>query len=177
MFVIVGLGNPDQEYLNTRHNAGWLMLDHMRIQIGAPDFHVDKKFFSLISECNCLGEKILLVKPTTYMNDSGKAVSAIMNFYKLTPDKLIVVHDDKDLEWSDVKIQKGRGDAGHNGVKSITAAVGTKEYTRVRIGVKNELTDTIDTANFVLGKFSIVEIADLPGIFSNATKQLLEYIK
>jgi len=177
MYVIVGLGNPDQEYLNTRHNAGWLMLDYLQSTINTPEWHAEKKFSALVSEGVLSDQKVMLVKPTTYMNDSGKAVSAIMNFYKLTPDKLIVVHDDKDLTWGEIKIQSGRGDAGHNGVKSITAAVSTKEYTRVRLGVKNELTDTIDTANFVLGKFTPSEIADLSGIFESATKQLLEYIK
>ncbi|EKD46637.1 MAG: hypothetical protein ACD_67C00134G0001, partial [uncultured bacterium] len=119
MKLIIGLGNPGKQYENTRHNAGFILLDEIQKVLAFPEFKLDKKFNAEISEKNINGEKTILAKPQTFMNLSGQSVQAIMNFYKLSPADITVAHDDLDIKIGEWKISEDSRAAGHNGVQSI----------------------------------------------------------
>ena len=129
MLLIVGLGNPGLKYENTRHNIGFKVIDKMVSDLEARDIS-KSSFYGELYKSN----EILLLKPTTFMNLSGKSVLAVKNFYKVDMDNIVVVHDDIDLPFSALRFKKGGGDGGHNGLRSIDGLVG-KEYYRVRMGV------------------------------------------
>ena len=149
MKYIIGLGNPGRKYAKTRHNIGWLVLDEL---IGKNKWKQGK---SLPGFYFWLDDQTELVKPTTFMNNSGQAVLAIKKKHpKSKVEDFIIVHDDKDLEFGVVKIEQGRSSAGHKGVESIIQALGSKDFWRVRVGVKNELLEKMETDKFVLGKFN-----------------------
>jgi len=150
--IIVGLGNPGEKYKNTRHNIGFLVIDKFKEMNNFPEFKLSKKFNSLISEDLINSEKVILAKPRTFMNNSGKAVKALTNFYK-TKD-LFVVHDDIDLPLGKIKIAKSRGSAGHKGVESIVREIGTKDFIRFRIGIQPTKIKPKNIEKFVLQKFN-----------------------
>ena len=156
MVLIVGLGNPGRKYQETRHNIGFQVVDEFLKENNFPKFKFAKKFNAEISEGILGGEKILLAKPQTFMNLSGKSVKPLTNFYKITPPGLVVIHDDIDILLGKIRISKGRGAAGHKGVESIIKGLKTKNFVRFRIGIKPKpytLTPkTLD--NFVLKKFN-----------------------
>ena len=132
MHFIVGLGNPGGQYAGHRHNIGFMAVDAIHDE---NDFHGwSKKHSALVSEGRLGGEKVLLIKPQTFMNDSGKAVGEVLRFYKVGPDALTVMHDELDLPPGKVKVKSGGGNGGHNGLRSIDAHVG-KDYRRVRLGI------------------------------------------
>jgi peptidyl-tRNA hydrolase, PTH1 family len=133
MYLIVGLGNPGTEYRFHRHNVGFLMLDILHQAYGIGDFQKNK-WHGLMAEGSINGHKVLFLKPQTYMNLSGPAVSGPANFYKISPDKIIVIHDELDIPPGDIRVKKGGGNGGHNGLKSIDAHLG-KDYWRLRIGI------------------------------------------
>ncbi|MFT5849997.1 MAG: PTH1 family peptidyl-tRNA hydrolase [Patiriisocius sp.] len=133
MFYIVGLGNPGTEYENTRHNVGWMVLDYMVAQRGLPSAFPSSKFAGRISEGVLGGEEVTLLYPDTFMNKSGSAVKKLVP--KGSEGSLVVVYDDVDLPTGEIKISSGRGDGGHNGIKSIIASLGTKDFARVRVGI------------------------------------------
>ncbi|MFA5127849.1 MAG: aminoacyl-tRNA hydrolase [Patescibacteria group bacterium] len=155
MKLIIGLGNPGKEYVNTRHNAGFMALDYLADKLGA-SFTKNNKFNAEIAESKLGQEKAILAKPLTFMNESGRAVRAICDFYKISPSDVLVIHDDKDITLGESKTQTNRTSAGHNGVESIIGHLGTQEFTRLRLGIKSP-TDIMDTADFVLGKFTTEE--------------------
>lgn len=171
MKVIVGLGNPGKEYETTRHNAGFLFSDFLRTKWEFPEFSEEKKFSSQISGATRSIEKYLLVKPTTFMNRSGDAVSATMSFYKLSPDDLLVIHDDLDIPFGSWKTSKGSGAAGHNGISDIIGKIGTKDFRRIRIGIGRPEGDR-DPADYVLDRFTPEEAARLPEIFEDIFSSL-----
>jgi PTH1 family peptidyl-tRNA hydrolase len=152
MKLIVGLGNPEQRYANTRHNIGFYILDEFARCHGT-NFQPKDKFKSHVAEYEAHGEKILLLKPMTYYNQSGEAVRAIIDFYKIDPSEILVVHDELALPLGTIRTRFGGSDAGNNGVKSISQHVGA-DTTRLRIGVYTEHRDLMDDADYVLGKFS-----------------------
>lgn len=162
MKLILGLGNPEKKYQNTRHNIGFIMLDYffdewLRAE-GFIAWNENKKFQALISEGKLNGEKIILAKPVTYMNNSGNAAQTLVSFYKIEPQDLIVIHDDIDLTFGNYKIQTDKSSAGHKGVESIIEKLGTQGFTRVRVGIGKENKQRQgDTASFVLNKFGIFE--------------------
>lgn len=164
MFLIVGLGNPGDEYASTRHNAGFMAADALYEKYGFAPFR--SKFDALIAEGKINGEKVFLLKPQTYMNLSGNAVVKAAQFYKILPQHVIVIHDDMDLPVGKVKVKLGGGAGGHNGLKSIDAAI-TPGYNRIRIGVGHPQGRGDDVVNYVLGGFSkadrekISEMVDL----------------
>jgi PTH1 family peptidyl-tRNA hydrolase len=164
MKLIIGLGNPGKKYEETRHNAGFLFLDFLGKQWNFPEYSAEKKFSSLISAGTRETEKALLVKPITFMNRSGEAVLALVNFFKLTPSDIVVIHDDLDLPFGTWKVSTDSGAAGHNGVASIIEHLGTKEFRRIRIGIGRPEDDS-DPADYVLGRFTDEEQKELPGIF------------
>ena len=143
MKLIVGLGNPGNEYAQTRHNVGFFVLDALCKKLDASDWR--EKFNALVAEARTNGEKILLAKPLTYMNNSGLAVGQIRDFYKLDCADIAVAHDDMDLSVGKVRIRAKGSSGGHNGIKSIIAALGSEEFARFRIGIghpaKNHVTN------------------------------------
>lgn len=161
MRLIVGLGNPGKQYEKTRHNVGFMIVDALREHLEpqeAGTWSLSKKFNAEIAEVSLNGDKVILAKPMTYMNDSGQSVGLIMKFYKIPLSNLIVVHDEKDLLLGTVKIHTDRGHAGHNGIKSIIKYTGSKDFTRYRVGVASTNERKMsDTSRFVLGKFGLTE--------------------
>ncbi|PIS05133.1 MAG: aminoacyl-tRNA hydrolase [Candidatus Buchananbacteria bacterium CG10_big_fil_rev_8_21_14_0_10_42_9] len=170
--VIAGLGNPGPKYQATRHNIGFVVIDNLREQLNFPDWQFNKKFKSEISQGTVADKKILLAKPQTFMNKSGEAIRAILNFYKLNANQLNLIHDDKDLNFGKIKLSATSGSAGHNGVQNIIDQLKTKNFTRVRIGVANEKLAKIPTDDFVLQKFTPEEQKQLPQIIQTALKSL-----
>ena len=133
MKMIAGLGNPGAEYAQTKHNVGFMLVDALAVRLNAPVWKED--FFSSVTEVRIGGEKVFLVKPLTYMNNSGEALGPMLSYYKMTADDLTVVHDDMDIPAGTVRIRKKGSSGGHNGIKSIIAHVGGENFARVRIGV------------------------------------------
>lgn len=155
MKVILALGNPGEKYVHTRHNAGFLVVNQLAAEQGA-QFSNKPKFFSDIAELNMSGEKILLVKPTTYYNDVGISARAILDFYKLTLDDLLIIHDDTALDFGKIRVRRGGESAGNNGLKSLHRHVGS-EFWHIRIGTDNLLRRQIGDVDFVLSKFNADE--------------------
>lgn len=150
MFLIVGLGNPGKEYDRTRHNAGFMAVDALAEAYSFAPFR--NKFDGLIAEGQIEGEKCYILKPQTYMNLSGNAVVKAANFYKILPQNIVVIHDDMDLPLGKMKAKLGGGAGGHNGLKSIDAAI-TPNYNRIRIGVGHPKDGGEAVVNHVLSRF------------------------
>lgn len=155
MFLIVGLGNPGKEYQNTRHNVGFMALDAFAKTHDFPEFSLSKKHSSFISEGLLRQTKFTLAKPQTFMNNSGKAVKSLLG---KTKSDLVVMHDDIDIPLGKVKVSRGSGSAGHKGVDSIIQALGTKDFTRIRIGILPPTGKPKDVENFVLKNFKKEEL-------------------
>lgn len=132
--LIVGLGNPGNEYVGTRHNMGYDFVDAVADKTGA-HFRADAKFFGLVTKAETDKGSVWLLKPTTYMNLSGSAVQAVRSYFKLKPEQILVVHDELDLHPGTMKIKLGGGNAGHNGLKDITEKLGTPNFWRLRFGI------------------------------------------
>ncbi|WP_305779232.1 aminoacyl-tRNA hydrolase [Nocardia nova] len=158
--LVVGLGNPGPEYERTRHNAGFLVADVLAERIGGR-FTVHKKSGADLLEARLDGRKILLVKPRTYMNLSGRPVAALARFFSVPPTEVIVVHDELDLPFGSIRLKRGGGEGGHNGLRSISNALSTKDYLRVRFGVGRP-PGRQDPADFVLKPFSAPERKEVP---------------
>ena len=166
--LVVGLGNPDKKYENTRHNAGWLAIDAIAESL---DCKVDRvKFKSYVGECNIAGRKTMLMKPTTYMNNSGQAVVEAMNFYKISPENVIVLFDDISLDVGKMRIRSKGSDGGQRGMKSIIYLSGSDKFPRVKIGIGAKPTPEWDLADWVLSGFSDDEQKKLAQVFENAAK-------
>lgn len=150
MFLIVGLGNPGKEYENTRHNAGFMTVDALVDKYSFSPFRA--KFDGVIAEGKIEGEKVYILKPHTYMNLSGNAVVKAANFYKISPQNIIVIHDDMDLPIGKIKAKIGGGAGGHNGLKSIDATI-TPNYNRIRMGVGHAKDKGAEVINYVLSGF------------------------
>ena len=155
MKVIVGLGNPGKEYENTRHNAGALFVAGYAHRNNAV-LQQKSKYNALVAEASISGEKVLLILPTGYYNNSGETVRSITSFYKVAPEDVLVVHDELALPFGTVRTRYGGSDAGNNGVKSISSHLG-ESTARIRIGVYNDLRDKINDADFVLSRFTRAE--------------------
>ncbi len=152
MFLIVGLGNPGAEYVGTRHNVGFMVVDALAEKYGFGSWR--EKFDGLIAEGKIGQNKVYLLKPQTFMNLSGNSVVKAAMFYKILPQNVVVIHDDMDLEISKLKAKTGGGTGGHNGLKSIDAHI-TNGYHRIRIGVGHPKRE--DAVNYVLSAFSKAE--------------------
>lgn len=169
--LIVGLGNIGKDYDGTRHNIGFDIVDEYRKKNKFPAWQEKSKFKAYISEDFIGGKKVILAKPTTLMNASGDSIRAIKDFYKLDNKDIVVVHDELDLPFGTVKLKQGGGSAGNNGLKSLISQIG-EDFTRIRIGIKNELLERMDAADFVLSKFSKEEVTKLKDIVLEAYKLL-----
>ena len=150
MTLIVGLGNPGTEYTNTRHNVGFMALDALSSNLRV-SFTENTKFKGEITNSTIQDKKVFLLKPNTYMNLSGEAAQAVLHYYKLTTSDTVVIHDDIDLTLGDVRIKRGGGHAGHNGLRSIDGHIG-KEYWRIRVGVGRP--ERGDVSDYVLENFT-----------------------
>ena len=172
MKLIVGLGNPEKEYIDTRHNVGFLVIDKLVFN-SETNTSFDKKANAEVFKSTINKKRVIFAKPQTYMNNSGTAVRALMDFYKIKPENLIVIHDDKDIPLGETRVQTDRGPAGHNGIKSIIEHLGTKNFMRIRVGVAPaDQTEIKDTASFVLGKFTAEEKKKLKKIIENIAKEI-----
>ena len=173
MYLIVGLGNPEEEYKNTRHNMGFDTINKL-----ANDYNIEmnkQKFKAIYGMGTIEGEKVILLKPQTYMNLSGESIIEWVNFYKLAMDKVIIVYDDIDVEPATIKIRK-KGSAGsHNGMKSVIQSLNTENFTRIRVGIgKPEYKG--DMINYVIGKLPKEEYEELQKGTELAKKAIVEIL-
>ena len=174
MFLIVGLGNPEKEYSNTRHNIGFNVINKIaqkyKIEV------IDKKYKGLFWMGEIEGEKVILLKPQTYMNESGRSVIKFKNFYKIPEENVIVVYDDIDLEPAKIRIRKKGSPGTHNGMKSVTQNLGTNNFPRVRVGIGSPVYKD-DLINYVIGKISKEETTKLDEGVEKAKNAVIEIIK
>ena len=161
MKLIVGLGNPGNEYTNTRHNIGFQLLDYIAKDKGLDFFR--EKFNGKYVEYNVNGEKVILVKPMSYMNLSGNVVSNFVNFYKIDIEDILIIQDDLDMNFGRIKIVNNSSCGGHNGIRDIEKFLGSRSYNRLKIGISNDKTK--DTKDYVLGKFNNEEVEKLNTIY------------
>ena len=151
MYIIVGLGNPTKEYDKTRHNVGFSVIDVLADRIGIDVS--EKKHRALCGKGMLEGQKVILAKPQTFMNLSGESVRAMVDFYKVSPDEVIIIYDDISLEPGQLRIRTKGSAGGHNGIKNIIAHLGTQEFPRIKVGV-GEKPKYMDLADYVLSRFS-----------------------
>jgi PTH1 family peptidyl-tRNA hydrolase len=164
--LVVGLGNPGPNYAKTRHNVGFMVADVLAGRIGSA-FKVHKRSGADIATGRLAGRSVVLAKPRTYMNESGRHVGPLANFYSVAAADVIVLHDELDIDFGRIRLKYGGGVAGHNGLKSVAAALGTKDFQRVRIGVGRP-PGRKDAATFVLEPFNATERGEVPTICEQA---------
>jgi len=188
--LIIGLGNPGPEYETTRHNAGFWLADHLADDLKTP-FMLEKAFSAWVAKARFDGAAVILAKPTTFMNRSGQAAGALMRFYKLAPEEVLVLHDELDLQPGQVKLKQGGGHAGHNGLRDIQAAFSSPAFWRLRLGIGHPRTlglaqevaafvlnsprrDELKQIEAVIDRCRAVAPALLRGEYRQATNQLHE---
>lgn len=172
MLLVVGLGNPGREYAAHRHNVGFMAVDELARRVGADAFR--EKFSGEWARCEIGGEPAVLLKPQTYMNESGRSVQAAVTFFKVAPGELLVVHDELDLPFGDVRLKQGGGHAGHNGLRSIMS-VGAGDFCRVRVGIGRPPPGFRgEVADFVLSTFAAPERAELPDLVKKVGDSILD---
>lgn len=178
MKIIAGLGNPGKQYEHTRHNAGLMAVDYLAAELKLPIFNLENKFKAEVAATALGREKVIFVKPQIFMNDSGLAIAPLTRFYKVKPEDLLIIHDDKDIPLGEMRCQTGRGSAGHNGVQSVIDHLGSKNFTRIRIGVASDKMEKTDAADFVLSKFGKQEIKIIEkNIFPEIGEKVRNWIK
>lgn len=160
MWLVVGLGNPGNQYKLTRHNVGFMAIDYLIQGYGNPA--VKNQFKAEVAQIKIKDEPVILCKPQTFMNLSGESVQPLLGFYKIPQEKLIVIHDDIDQPFNNMKIHKNRGHGGHNGIRSISGLLGSADYIRLKLGVGRPENPNIPVADYVLGKFSQDEFNQMP---------------
>lgn len=174
--LLVGLGNIGKEYASTRHNVGFICLDKFVTSTQEMSDWINKKDLKCHLSSGRLGDtQVIAIKPTTMMNLSGQAVQAIGNFYKIANAQTLVIHDELDIPFGQIRMREGGSSAGHNGIKSISGAIGDN-YGRIRIGIGPKIPSQIDSADFVLQNFSKKEQSQLPNMTKEVTAILTEYI-
>ena len=169
--LIAALGNPGPEYQASRHNAAWQLVEYFSF---FEDLKWQKKFNGEFTEVKLGGEKIFIILPLTFMNRSGNSISTLSKFYKIEPDEILVIHDELELGFGLVGFKQGGGLGGHNGLRSVTSALGTKDFNRFRIGISRP--EHKDVTSYVLGKFNKEEQKELPFLFESAADILEENI-
>jgi len=173
--LVVGLGNPGPQYAKTRHNLGFMVADLLAARMGAT-FKVHKRSGAEIATGRLAHRPVVLAKPRTYMNESGRQVGPLAKFYSVTPADVIVIHDELDIDFGQIRLKQGGGEGGHNGLRSLVNALGTKDFHRVRIGIGRP-PGRKDAAAFVLENFSATERPQVPTICemaADATELLVE---
>jgi peptidyl-tRNA hydrolase, PTH1 family len=171
-WVVVGLGNPGAKYEDTRHNAGARVLEVLLERMGAS--LKSHKSGCLIAEGSMGDSRVVLARPTSYMNLSGRPVRQLADFYKVPAERVLVVHDELDVPFDDVRVKVGGGTAGHNGLKSVSDHLGTKDFPRIRVGIGRPAGR--DAASWVLERFSGSERKDLPDILERAADAVESYL-
>jgi PTH1 family peptidyl-tRNA hydrolase len=169
-WLVVGLGNPGPQYAGNRHNLGFGVVDLLASRIGAGFKRDRPQVYAASGRLGGPGpggRPVLLVRPTSFMNLSGGPVASVGNFYKIPPDRTVVVHDELDLPFGTIRLKLGGGDNGHNGLRSVTSSLGTREYNRVRVGVGRP-PGRQDPAEFLLRDFTSAERKELPLIIDRA---------
>lgn len=172
MKIILAQGNPGSQYTATRHNVGWMIVDAFATSQGV-SFSPQSKFFASIAEFSLEGEKILLVKPTTFYNETGRTARALLDFYKLNSTDIFVIHDDLSLPFGTLRVREKGSAAGNNGIKSLTAHLG-EEYWRLRVGIWSELREHQHDADFVLSRFSKEETEYIQQGIAPAVQSFIE---
>src|SRR5579859_8085267 len=174
--LVVGLGNPGPEYAATRHNVGWLALDAVAQAAGGADFR--KKFSGDVAKVSLAGKDCVLLRPGTFMNESGRSVQPAAAFFRVEPGNVIVLHDELDLPFGDVRVKLGGGHAGHNGLRSIVQHLGTQDFVRVRLGVGRPPADFRgDVAAYVLSAFAPSERPAVPAMVSRAVTAVIAILR
>lgn len=176
MKLIFAQGNPGDRYVTTRHNIGWRVIDEYAKKQGS-SFTDKSKFSALVTECSVNGEKVLLVKPTTYYNETGRSARALIDFYKLdSTTDILAVHDELALPFGVLRTRPSGSPAGNNGIKSLNAHLGP-EYWRLRIGIANDLLPRIDAHDFVLGGFAKAEAEQLSNVIEKACNIIDTFVR
>ena len=173
--LVIGLGNPGPQYEKTRHNIGFMVADLLAGRLGGT-FKVHKRSGAEIVTGRLGGRSVILAKPRTYMNESGRHVGPLAKFYSVSPGDVIVIHDELDIDFGKIRLKLGGGEGGHNGLRSVVNALGTKDIQRVRVGIGRP-PGRKDPAAFVLEGFSAAERAEVPAICeqaADATELLIE---
>ena len=171
MKLVVGLGNKGREYENTRHNMGFMLVDRYLQYKNITD-KFKEKFNAMYIETTINNEKVIFIKPMTYMNNSGIAVRTFLDFYKLNSEDVLVISDDLDLDLGKFRLRRNGSSGGHNGLKSIISHLGTDNFKRLRIGISN---DKYDVINYVLSKFSKKELNEIDIMFDTLVDVLDDY--
>jgi PTH1 family peptidyl-tRNA hydrolase len=170
MLLIAGLGNPGPRYQATRHNLGFRVIDELARQCGVPASAFKDRFHGEVASARLAGADLLLLRPQTFMNESGRSVQAACTFYKIKPSELIVAHDELDVPFSEVRLKQGGGDGGNRGIRSVTAALGP-DYVRIRLGIGRPPPDFRgDVADFVLQAFASAELATVDQMVARAAE-------
>lgn len=169
-FIVVGLGNPDKKYTLTRHNSGFLCIDMLAEKF---NFRVDRlKFKSLMGDTVINGHRVIVMKPQTYMNNSGEAIRECANFYKIPPEKVIVIYDDISLDVGKLRIRRKGTDGGHNGIKSIIYHLSNDQFPRIKVGCGKKPHPDYNLADWVLSEFKKDELKALEPALENACKAI-----
>ena len=172
MKLMVGLGNPGKEYAGTRHNCGFMVIDRLASKLNVD---VDQnKFKGLYAKVKYHGEDIILLKPQTYMNLSGESVNAVMNFFKIDKEDLLVIYDDLDMPVGKLRLRKTGSAGGHNGIKNIIAHLNSQDFKRIRVGIDRH--KYMNVADYVLSRFSKVESEAIEQGIENAANAVLDYL-
>lgn len=173
--LIVGLGNPGPKYEQTRHNVGFVLLDELAHSKGAK-LKLENKFHGEVAKLSLHGHEIWLLKPNTFMNLSGKAVAALARFYKITPESVLVVHDELDIPPGQLRLKQGGGHGGHNGLRDVVAQLGSREFLRLRIGIGHP-GESRDVSDYVLNKASADDQKHIDDALDEALRVLPQIIE
>jgi len=172
MKLIIGLGNPGDQYKNTRHNAGFMAVDHLVKAFGFDNFMKAEKFKSFVTEGLVSGEKVILAKPQTFMNLSGQSAQLLQNYYKVEPTDVLVIYDDVEIPLGSLRVRSGGTSGGHNGISSILKELATLEIPRIRIGIKPEKPFRGALEDYVLGSLTKMEETALSEVFETLPKMV-----
>lgn len=173
VYLVAGLGNPGREYKNNRHNAGFMLLDRLAGRLNLTFGRLEAK--ALVAKGIYQGRRLILAKPQTYMNESGKAVGALVRFYKVPLENLIVAYDDVDLPFGALRLRPGGGSAGQKGMRSIQERLGAEDFPRLRFGIGRP-PGRMDAAAYVLQDFNRSEAAELPMVMDRAVDAILTFV-
>jgi PTH1 family peptidyl-tRNA hydrolase len=172
-FLLIGLGNPGREYRDSRHNAGFMLIDRLAVRLNARGLKVQSK--AIVTSAEYEGRKLILAKPQTYMNLSGHSAQGLLNFYKLPIENMLIAHDDLDLPFGTIRIRPKGGPGGQGGMASTIGQLGTKDFPRLRIGIGRP-PGRMDPAAYVLQDFSREELKALSAIIDRAAEAALEFV-
>ena len=174
-YIVAGLGNIGKQYEKTRHNIGFLAIDKIAVDVGVK---IDRaKFHATVAEANIGGVRVLLMKPTTLMNNSGVAIGEAAAFYKIPPERVIVLHDEISFDPGIIRIRRKGSAGGHNGLKSIIAHLASEDFPRVKIGVGQKPHPEFDLVDWVLGVFPVSDLDKISARFSDISSAVTEIIK